>query len=61
MRLLHSTTFTWWQIGIVKLCLLALGIAVGAQWHTFFIQYLTTLIVITVVTAVYLLSIWWKQ
>jgi hypothetical protein len=34
-----SYIFTWWQIGIFKLALLAIGIAIGSYWHIFFRAY----------------------
>jgi len=44
-----------------KLSLLAIGLAAGAYWSKFFLQYLTLLIVIGVVAGVYMLVVWWKQ
>jgi uncharacterized membrane protein len=47
-----SYTFTWWQIGIFKLALLAFGAAIGAYWHDFFGANLTALIIIAVIASV---------
>jgi len=56
-----SYTFSWWQIGIFKLALLAFGAAVGAYWHGFFRANLTALIVIAIVASVYIVCISLKQ
>ncbi|MBM3506574.1 MAG: hypothetical protein FJX64_02410 [Alphaproteobacteria bacterium] len=36
MNLFRSYTFTWWQIGVLKLALLGIGVLVGAAWHELF-------------------------
>jgi len=47
-----SYTFTWWQIGIFKLALLAFGAAIGAYWHDFFGANLVALIIIAVIASI---------
>ena len=56
-----SYTFTWWQIGIFKLALLSIGIAIGAYWHEFFKTYLVPLIIIAVVASAYIIFTSLKQ
>lgn len=51
----------WWQIGLLKLSVLSLGIAIGARWPEVFLPYLTHLIVITVLLGIYLLFVWFKK
>jgi len=29
-------TVTWWQVGLLKVSLIALGILIGSTWHEFF-------------------------
>ena len=57
MNLFKSYTFTWWQMGILKLALLAAGATIGAYWHDFFGSNLITLIVVWVVAGIYTLYI----
>jgi hypothetical protein len=57
MKILRSYTFTWQQIAIFKLALIALGIAIGTYWHTFFASIITILVVIGVIAAVYILFV----
>ena len=54
MKLFKSYTFTWWQIGIFKLALLAIGAAIGAYWYGFFGDYLAILIVVAVIAGAYI-------
>lgn len=61
MKIFHDYTFTWWQIGILKLCLIAFGVAVGATWPGAFIGWVVALWLIFAVTAVYLYYIGIKQ
>jgi hypothetical protein len=61
MKFFKSYTFTWWQIGIFKLALLALGVAAGAYWHQFFGPNVIILILIAVVASAYILFAAMKQ
>ncbi len=61
MTLLKTFTLKWWQAGLFKWGLLALGIAIGAFWHGFFGGYLPVLIVLAVLSLAYISYIWWKQ
>lgn len=53
MTLFKSYTFTWWQLGIFKLALLAFGVAAGAYWHEFFAAYLGALLFVAIAAALY--------
>ena len=61
MNPFKSYSFTWWQIGVFKLAMLAIGCAIGAYWHEFFGSILTVLIVIAVVTSIYIMYVSMKQ
>ena len=61
MKLFKAYTFKWWQIGIFKLALLAIGIAIGAYWHDFFGANLTALIIIAVIAGAYTMYVSLKQ
>jgi len=52
MKIFKSYTFVWWQIGILKIALLAIGAIIGSYWHNFFRDNLITLIVIAVIAGV---------
>ena len=62
MNLFKSYTFTWWQIGILKLALLSLGAVIGAYLHNFFGANLTTVfIIIAAVASIIVVFISLKQ
>jgi hypothetical protein len=61
MKILKSYTFTWQQMAIFKLALIALGIAIGAYWHTFFGAIITILLVVGIIAAVYILFVSFKK
>jgi len=35
--LFQPITFTWWQVGLLKLSLVALGVVVGSTWPGLFV------------------------
>jgi len=61
MSIFKKVTLTWWQVSVLKLTTLALGIAIGAYWYAFFRAYIWELLVIAVLCGLYVLSIWWKE
>ncbi len=61
MQPFKSYTFTWQQIGIFKFALLSIGIAIGAYWSEVLINYLSTLILIAMITSAYIMYISFKQ
>ena len=61
MNLLKTLKLKWWQTGIFKWGMLALGVAIGAYWHDCFGGYLPILIVIAALSLSYITYVWWKQ
>ena len=61
MNPFKTFTLKWWQGGLFKWGMLALGIAIGAYWHDFFSGYLPILIIVAVVCLAYVTFVWWKQ
>jgi hypothetical protein len=56
-----SFTFTWWQVGLVKLSLLSLGVVVGATWPGIFAEWRALLLVLFVGPAFYMSYVALKQ
>ncbi len=54
MTLFRDYTYKWWQVGVIKVASLCVGLAVGAYWCGFFSQYLLLLLAIVVVCGVYI-------
>lgn len=61
MTMFKSYTYAWWQIGIFKLALLAIGAAIGSYWSEFFLANQTAVLIIAVLASVYILSVSIKQ
>ena len=54
-------TLTWWQVVLLKLSLLSLGVVVGATWPGVFVGWREVLVVLFVVPAFYLTYVWFRQ
>ena len=54
MTIFKNYIFTWWQVAILKLALFTIGIAIGANWSQFFINYVTLLSVVGIILAAYI-------
>jgi hypothetical protein len=61
MKLFKTFTLKWWQAGLFKWGMLALGIAIGTYWHDFFENYFPILITVAVISLAYITYVWWKQ
>jgi len=59
--LFTSFTFAWWQLGLLKLSLLSLGVVVGSTWPGVFVGWRTLLVVPFVGPAFYVSYVWLKQ
>lgn len=53
MKIFKTWTFKWWEVGLVKLCLLSLGILLGLYFYTYLVSLLWLWWVLFAVTAVY--------
>jgi hypothetical protein len=61
MTLFKSYTYRWWQIGLFKLALLAIGIAIGAYWQEIFLPYLAVVLAVGIVLGVYIALVSFRQ
>jgi len=61
MKFFRSFTFAWWQLSLLKLSMVALGLAVGSTWPGVFAGWRDLLLILFVVTAFYLSYVWLKQ
>ena len=57
---LSPHTLKWWQVGILKVTMLALGILVGSYWSELFEGWTVALMSIFIVGSLYLVYIWHK-
>ena len=61
MNLFKSFTMTWWQLGLLKLCLFCVGIIFGVYFQAFFLQWIVIVTILFVTSGIYIGSVWLKQ
>jgi hypothetical protein len=61
MNIWKTSSFKWWQLGILKIALLMIGIAIGANWPEIFVSYTWTLVIAGLVLSVYIWFVWLKD
>jgi hypothetical protein len=61
MKIFKTGSYTWWQIGLLKLALLCIGVSIGAYWSAIFLPYITLLLMVGVVLGLYIWYVWMKQ
>ncbi len=61
MRLFAPMTLRWWQVSLLKLSMIALGIMLGVYLHDFFLRWIALVSVAFALPAVYLLSVWLRR
>lgn len=61
MNIFKTFTMKWWQAGLFKAGLLALGIAVGTYWHNIFSGFIPELVAVAVICLSYVTYVWAKQ
>ncbi len=54
-------TFTWWQMGLLKLSMIAFGIILGVYFREFFLPWIVIVTLVFALPAVYLLQVWWRE
>ena len=61
MNIFKNYNFTWWQAGILKVSVVCIGVAIGANWPDVFAPYTVLLVLIAVVLGLYLTFITFKK
>ena len=54
MNVFRDYTIKWWQLSLLKVCMIALGLALGATWPGVVAPWTTLLWIVFVVPAAYL-------
>ena len=58
MNIYTSTTFTWWQVGLLKWAVLLIGISIGVTWSEAFRPYVPLMLSVGLLLAVYIGVVW---
>jgi general stress protein CsbA len=53
-------TVTRWQVGLLKVSLIALGILIGSTWHDFFDRWIAVVWTVFLLTAACRAYFWWR-
>lgn len=61
MKILKNYTYSWWQMGLLKLSLLSIGVAIGTYWQDIFMDHLLIIVGIGIVLGIYSIFIAAKQ
>ena len=61
MNIFRNYTFTWWQVGILKLALLSLGVAIGSYCASTFLPYFPVLIIVALALGIYIAFVSFNQ
>ena len=61
VKIFRSYTFAWWQLTLLKISVLALGLAVGSTWPDLFAGWRELLLVLFVAPAFYVSYVWIEQ
>jgi hypothetical protein len=61
MNIFRNYAFTWWQVGIFKLALLSLGVAIGSYFSDLFLPYFSILIILGLVLGGYIAFVSFQQ
>lgn len=61
MRILRSHTFSWWEIGMLKTCLISLGILVGVYFYEVLSPLLVLWWVLFIAFAAYFMAKYFKE
>lgn len=53
MNIFKNHTYSWWQIGILKLALLSIGVVIGSYFQDALLPYITFFVAAAIVFAAY--------
>jgi putative Mn2+ efflux pump MntP len=61
MNVFKKAEMQWWEIGLIKIALLIVGIAIGASWPEFFERYAPALFAVGVIFGFCAFCLWAKK
>lgn len=61
MSIFSPHTLTWWQVGIFKIALLAIGVSAGVYWQEVFAPYVGAILIVGVLCGIYIAWVWFKR
>ena len=61
MKIFKEVLMSTWDIGIIKIAVTCMALAIGATWPEIISPYATILFVVGIIAALYSLYIWLKK
>ncbi|MDE2021985.1 MAG: hypothetical protein KGI71_03720 [Patescibacteria group bacterium] len=61
MKIFRTWTFKWWEIGLIKICLISLGILLGLYFFNYLVGLVALWWVLFIVTALYFIARLFKK
>lgn len=61
MRIFTDSRFTWWQLGLFKCSVFALGLVIGAVWWDVVLPYVDMILLLAVPATAYVAYVWFQQ
>ena len=61
MKIIRDWLFRWWEVSIIKFCLISLGIILGLYFYNALIGLLWLWWAIFVITAIYFIVKWFRE
>ena len=61
MRIFRKWTFRWWEVSLVKICLISLGILLGLYFQDYLIGLVWLWWVLFVATSIYFIALFFKE
>ncbi len=61
MKIFRTWTFQWWEVSIIKLCLISLGILLGLYFYDYLVDLMWLWWSVFIVTSIYLITRFVKE
>ena len=61
MQIFKTWTFRWWEVSLIKVCLLSLGIILALYFYNYLIGLLWLWWALFIVTTIYFIARWIKE
>jgi hypothetical protein len=61
MKIFRTRTFRWWEVGLIKLCLVSLGILLGLYFYDYLIGLAWLWWGLFVITSIYFIALFVKE
>ena len=61
MKIFRTRTFRWWEVGLIKLCLISLGILSGLYFYDYLIDLVWLWWGFFVITSIYFIALFIKE